>query len=400
MIDVKVRLLATLSLVLVLSGCGNLGLNSKEKPAVETGKKEPETQKYVAEAGLSSGQRFTKSLEYLDNGNEGQALVELQAYLLEVPGSSSVKRLIEQINTDPSEYFPKDYFTVELKSGASLSTLAKKYLGSALRFYALAKYNNISNPSRVNIGQQIKIPATQLARMVRDKQKVEDEKALAAIDDSAQEMPEEELPMADDTMEAKVDEGVAIIEESANEEAAAIEEFVPEVEEIVVSAESLIEDIRGLNESGDFSEAMLKAEELKKFGELTPASEELLLSTVLGYADQMKATDKTVASKYYFEAAEMYLENEDQFAAFENFKQASELDLENNAAMEEMLVLQKDISDKYHREASTAFRRQELDLAIATWDKVLAVNPDHSNAQLYRAQAIELKERLEKINKN
>jgi hypothetical protein len=63
-------------------------------------------------------------------------------------------------------------------------------------------------------------------------------------------------------------------------------------------------------------------------------------------------------------------------------------------------VLQKEIADKYHREGSSAFRRQELDLAIEKWDIVLSVNPDHSSAKLYRAQALELKEKLDNINQN
>ena len=91
---------------------------------------------------------------------------------------------------------------------------------------------------------------------------------------------------------------------------------------------------------------------------------------------------------------------EQTFAAFENFKMATDLDNKNDQAMEEMLVLQKEIADKYHREASSAFRRQELDLAIEKWDMVLKVNPDHSSAKLYRAQALELKEKLYKINQN
>jgi predicted TPR repeat methyltransferase len=79
---------------------------------------------------------------------------------------------------------------------------------------------------------------------------------------------------------------------------------------------------------------------------------------------------------------------------------ATELDGSNDQAMEEMLVLQKEIADKYHREGSSAFRRQELDLAIEKWDIVLSVNPDHSSAKLYRAQALELKEKLDNINQN
>jgi predicted TPR repeat methyltransferase len=79
---------------------------------------------------------------------------------------------------------------------------------------------------------------------------------------------------------------------------------------------------------------------------------------------------------------------------------ATDLDDTNEQAMEEMLVLQKEIADKFHRQALSAYRRQELDLAIEKWDMVLNVNPDHSSAKLYRVQALELKEKLDNINQN
>jgi lipoprotein NlpI len=44
-----------------------------------------------------------------------------------------------------------------------------------------------------------------------------------------------------------------------------------------------------------------------------------------------------------------------------------------------------------------AFQRQDLDGAIAAWDKVLALDPDHKDAQLNRAQALKLKENLKKL---
>jgi len=51
-----------------------------------------------------------------------------------------------------------------------------------------------------------------------------------------------------------------------------------------------------------------------------------------------------------------------------------------------------------HREALNAYRAQDLDKAISLWDQVLAIDPDYENASLYRSQAIELKEKLTRIN--
>ena len=54
-------------------------------------------------------------------------------------------------------------------------------------------------------------------------------------------------------------------------------------------------------------------------------------------------------------------------------------------------------ADLHYRAGVAAFQKQDLDGAIAAWDKTLAVDPDHKNAQLSRAQAIELKQNLQKL---
>lgn len=51
-----------------------------------------------------------------------------------------------------------------------------------------------------------------------------------------------------------------------------------------------------------------------------------------------------------------------------------------------------------HREALNAFRAQNLEKAINLWDQVLELDPEHDNAGLYRAQAVELQNRLQRLN--
>ena len=46
------------------------------------------------------------------------------------------------------------------------------------------------------------------------------------------------------------------------------------------------------------------------------------------------------------------------------------------------------------REASQAFQRQNLDLAISKWDRVLELDPNNRNARLKREQALDLKKRM------
>jgi tetratricopeptide (TPR) repeat protein len=395
--DNKLKLSATFLVAgMILSGCGASGdsaVGSNTSPVVNKNNGMAKQQVFTAEKGLTARQRFSKALEKLENGEDGQALAELEAYLIDVPRSNSAKNLIAQITTDSSDYFPSENFTVNLRSGASLSTLAKKYLGSALKFYALAKYNNITNPSRVNIGQQIKIPLTQLAQTQRDADNSLELEILEENNDQSV-----GLAMADKTSDA-----VDMVDDLA--ESLDVPEIEPELVEVLPTtpaetAESTLSDLQQLTQNKDFRAAIEKVTTLRTFGKFNSVSRELAIATYTGRAKEIAETDNILAATYYAQAGQLNLVDEDTFTAFENFRMATNIDENNDQAMEEMLVLQKEIADKYHREASSAFRRQELDLAIEKWDMVLAVNPDHSSAKLYRAQALELKEKLDNINQN
>jgi tetratricopeptide (TPR) repeat protein len=403
--DNKLKLSATfLAVGLILSGCGASGdssVGNNTSPVINKKNGSVNKQVFTAEVGLTARQRFSKALEKLENGEEGQALAELEAYLIDVPRSNSARNLIEQISTDSSQYFPSENFKVNLTSGASLSTLAKKYLGSALKFYALAKYNNISNPSRVNIGQEIKIPLTQLARTQRDKdnsleletleetnEQSADELAIIETASDAQNTANDALDVLDDVSDSvDVPESVPVLAD-----------VIPNAPE--QTAESILNDLQQLTQNNDYTAAIEKVTQLKTFGQFNTLGRELAIATYTGRAKEITETDRILAATYYAQVGKLNLLDEETFSAFENFRMATDLDENNAQAMEEMLVLQKEIADKYHREASSAFRRQELDLAIEKWDMVLTVNPDHSSAKLYRAQALELKEKLDNINQN
>jgi tetratricopeptide (TPR) repeat protein len=396
--DNQLKLSATfLAVGLILSGCGASGDNSVGKVASPVINK----QIFTAEAGLTARQRFSKALEKLENGEEGQALAELEAYLIGVPRSNSARNLVEQISTDSSQYFPSENFKVNLTSGTSLSTLAKKYLGSALKFYALAKYNNISNPSRVNIGQEIRIPLTQLARTQRDADNSLDSETL----EETNEQSNDELAITEQTSETQntANDALDVLDDISDsvdlpESTPVLADVIPDVPE--ETAESILSDLQELTQNNDYTAAIEKVTKLKTFGQLNTLGRELAIATYTGRAKEIAETNNILAATYYAQVGQLKLVDEETFAAFENFRMATDLDENNDQAMEEMLVLQKEIADKYHREALSAYRRQDLDLAIEKWDMVLTVNPDHSSAKLYRVKALDLMDKLNSFNQN
>ena len=60
-------------------------------------------------------------------------------------------------------------------------------------------------------------------------------------------------------------------------------------------------------------------------------------------------------------------------------------------------ALRKDVLAGYHQRAIVLYRDQQLDPAIALWDRVLAIDPGYEPATVYRTRALELKQRLKQF---
>ena len=137
----------------LLFGCESL-------PKTPTWMEREPTEQVQAEPGLSPKRRFTKAVTHLERGEDADARAELIELLRVMPHHPSAEKLLDQIETPVGEYFPPQYTVVPLGSGESLSTVARTYLGDPLLFYALARYNDIAEPSRVPADIKLKIPHT------------------------------------------------------------------------------------------------------------------------------------------------------------------------------------------------------------------------------------------------
>lgn len=52
----------------------------------------------------------------------------------------------------------KDFAVHTVQKGETLGEIAKQYLGDVNKYKDIASYNNISNPDKINVGQEIRIP--------------------------------------------------------------------------------------------------------------------------------------------------------------------------------------------------------------------------------------------------
>ena len=85
------------------------------------------------------------AIEYLQEGEEDDAIWALEQALELKPASKVSKNLLNQIESDAINILGEESFEYKIQYGDSLSKLAKIYLNDPLQFYILAKYNQISN---------------------------------------------------------------------------------------------------------------------------------------------------------------------------------------------------------------------------------------------------------------
>ena len=146
----SVRLALMAIAVGLASACSHLP-EMPEMPSISIGQPE-------ATPGLSPRDRVRLAVELLDGGDEQRAEVELRAALEEQPNNGAAQRLLQQITEDPRTLLTATPRPYTVRQGDSMSVLAERYLGDALMFYALARYNDLDAPNQLTAGQRLMIP--------------------------------------------------------------------------------------------------------------------------------------------------------------------------------------------------------------------------------------------------
>jgi len=328
--------------------------------------------------GIAARERFQLAINSLQQGDSQKAAVELRAYLAEVPNSTPARNLLTQIDTPLEMLYPAESFNVQLQQSETLSSLAGIYLGDVLAFYGLARYNMIQNPARVSVGQTIRIPSTPATLAAQAN------RASMASMQSPMPAP---MPMPVPPAAAPAPAAPPPVVASAQPPAPPARPTPPRDPWI-----SIRENVA----AGRFDAAIMDAETAQVRPNAAQAV--VLASAYAGNAKAVQMTNAMEAATQALRAGQLYLETanrpQDALAPLELAVMLAPMD---NRAQMLLATAKTRVSDGYYRDGVAAFQRQDLDGASAAWDRALAVDPNHRNAQLNRAQAIELKQNLQRL---
>jgi tetratricopeptide (TPR) repeat protein len=250
-----------------------------------------------AQAKAQAQRLAIEAVDQLQNGDEAGARATLERALSLDPANELARKLTEEIKADAQKELGPVFFRYTVQRDDSLSKLAQQFMGDRFRFWILAKYNDIPNPSKLAAGQVIKIPGRAPPAGQRPTGRPGE-----ATDPNAK-----AAPTAPETAPA------------------------------------------------------------------TPPRDDL--TALLQKGTQLQA-------------------NGDLEGAYATFGDAAARFPGNQEALRKRDGAKVALVQRYDREATQAFQRQNLDLAIAKWDKILEIDPANQKAKLERDRATDLKKRL------
>ncbi|GAB3040559.1 hypothetical protein GCM10027285_27100 [Oleiagrimonas citrea] len=104
-------------------------------------------------------------MKQLQVGHYAKGRKQLRRYLEVHPDDRYARDLWRQLTVNPNKLLGAHSRMHVVQPGESYGTLAAKYLGSATRFLALARYNHADNPSVLQLGQKVRVPADSPAKV-------------------------------------------------------------------------------------------------------------------------------------------------------------------------------------------------------------------------------------------
>lgn len=423
-----------------------VGLGACLPPKQETGSAEVVTPAIVPTPGLTPRDRNLLALELLNDGKSEKARVELGASLAELPADRNAlaQNLIAQIDGDPEAMLGSKSFTYKVQRGESMSIIADKYLGDKFKFFILARYNGLDNPSQLRVGEVIKVPGDKPADIAEIPDEPEagppstqppaaepetppskagesapsegGDSPVAAADEPQTQTGEGGTPPAQtgeggtppaepETQVANVapsqtaisdTEKIQTLLTTADEKANAGQ--FPEAIKIIETGlaefpnESIVKQFAAgtyvkfgasLREQHDYQQAFSAVE---RAAVLDPEND--AISRLLDEAKKAARADGLYQDGRKYEKADAKID------ALQSYQAALKVWPEHDPAQMALAKVVPEVADIYYREAKTAFQRQDLETALKYYDKTLEVDPNHEPAKLERQRTIQLQKNL------
>jgi len=336
-----------------------LAVSPENQQAIQGRNKLTSTLRAKAERHYQAGLKFHKRGKYALA--RSQFLTALRLW----PDHLRAKKML----TAPEQVRAERYVVHEIQPGETIAQLAKVYYGDYRQFCVIAQYNNLTDATRVKVGQEIKVPQIDGLPFLAGKKEIETKETKVPAPVAAMKEAEEMAPSVEETQEE-------IIE--AAEEACPEEEEEPEP---VVDVVAMYRDQGiGLYNQKAYQEAIVEFTKVVNVNPEDPTALEYLY-------------------KSHFEQAMVLFEKEDyllakkEFEACLEYKRASQQCHDYAAKSEDMY------KELHYNRGASYFGKEQLSEAIKEWELVQALDPSYKQVQENINKAKALLKRLEEIKR-
>nr|WP_228703766.1 LysM domain-containing protein [Kangiella sediminilitoris] len=270
-------------------------------------------------------------------------------------------------------------YTYVVKYGDTLGTIAQEYLGSSSRYTELLRLNNLKKNGSIYVGQRLKlpveglrkIPGTEAAKQVTSKA---DQQNSASITPDNESYPELEKLLE------KQQFNQAIQWVLSQEDLSASQVLQQKLLFATKSQVKIYKQEQNITDAETLLSGLIANEAIRPSNKRTLENELSLLRAEQGLV-----------------AAKRYADNEDFDEAYtillDSWQKVGK-PLENNILF---TGTRNTVSEHYHQKALRHYRNQELDQALAFWQKILALNPNDDLALVYRDRVIALQNKLDNL---
>ncbi|MBW2489114.1 MAG: LysM peptidoglycan-binding domain-containing protein [Deltaproteobacteria bacterium] len=121
---------------------------------------------------------YKEGLKFYNKGQYGPARKEFLTALRYNPEHTKAKTRLASTSKDMGQV--KRYIVHTIQPDESISTLAERYYGDYRKFHLIADYNEMEDPTRVKVGQDIKIPVIEGMPIMADPGKIQAEEGASS----------------------------------------------------------------------------------------------------------------------------------------------------------------------------------------------------------------------------
>ncbi len=121
---------------------------------------------------------YKEGLKFYNKGQYGPARKEFLTALRYNPEHTKAKTRLAGTSKDMGQV--KRYIVHTIQADESISTLAERYYGDYRKFHLIADYNEMDDPTRVKVGQDIKIPVIEGIPIMADPDQIQSEEGASS----------------------------------------------------------------------------------------------------------------------------------------------------------------------------------------------------------------------------